>query len=72
MYKKLLNNTLERSQIEILHTGRAHKYGHAHLGPKRWYREISNISEKLKIQAERRKFRMGSKGSVDCVNQLNI
>ena len=34
VYKKLCANPVARSRLENLHAARAHKYGHAHFGPK--------------------------------------
>ena len=39
VYKKLCANPGARSRLENLHAARAHKYGHAHFGPKGWYKE---------------------------------
>ena len=72
VYQKLKKDPLARSRLESLHAARAHKYGHAHFGPKYLYKESANVARKLKSQAERRKFRAGLKGLVDFVNQLNI
>ena len=72
VYQKLKKDPLARSRLESLHAARAHKYGHAHFGPKYLYKESANVAKKLKSQAERRKFRAGLKGLVDFVNQLNI
>ena len=72
IYKKLKGDPLARSRIEHLHAARAHKYGHAHFGPKYLFKESVNVAKKLKSQAERRKFRAGLKGLVDFLNQLNI
>ena len=46
--------------------------GYAQFGPKYWYKETKNIAKKFKSQSDRRKFRMGLKGLVDFINQLNI
>ena len=72
IYNKLLNDPVARSQLENLHAARAFKYGFAQFGPKFWYKESKNIAKKFKAQSERRKFRMGLKGLVDFINQLNI
>ena len=72
IYEKLQTDPLARSCLENLHAARAHKYGHAHLGPKSWYKESTSLSTKLKSQADRRKFRAGLKGLIDFLNQLNI
>ena len=72
IYNKLLNDPVARSQLENLHAARAFKYGYAQFGPKFWYKETKNIAHKFKAQADRRKFRMGLKGLVDFINQLNI
>ena len=72
VYDKLIDDPLARSRIENLHAARAHKYGHAHFGAKFWYKEALNLSKKFKSQADRRKFRIGLKGLVDFLNQLNI
>ena len=72
IYKKLVGDPLARSRIENLHAARAHKYGHAHFGPKYWYKESLNLAKKWKSQDDRRKFRVGLKGLVDFLNQLNI
>ena len=71
VYKKLLGDPLARSRIENLHAARAHKYGHAQFGPKSWYQETLNLAKKWKSQDDRRKFRMGLKGIVYFLNQLN-
>ena len=72
VYKKLLKDPMARSQLENLHAARAHKYGFSQFGSKFWYKESKNISRKLKSQADRRKFRIGLKGLIDFINQLNI
>ena len=72
VYKKLAADPLARSRIENLHAARAHKYGHAQFGPKFWYRESLNLAKKWNSQDDRRKFRIGLKGLVDFLNQLNI
>ena len=72
IYEKLVADPLARSRMENLHAARAHKYGHAHFGSKFWYKESLNLSKKFKSQADRRKFRIGLKGLVDFLNQLNI
>ena len=72
VYEKLCANPLARSRLENLHAARSHKYGHAHFGPKTWYKESTNLAKKFKSQAHRRKFRVGLKGLVDFLNQLNI
>ena len=72
VYEKLQTDPLARSRLENLHAARAHKYGHAHFGPKSWYKESTSLSKRLKSQADRRKFRAGLKGLIDFLNQLNI
>ena len=72
IYNKLLNDPVARSQLENLHAARAYKYGYAQFGPKFWYKESKNIAKKFKSQEDRRKFRIGLKGLVDFINQLNI
>ena len=72
VYKKLKNDPLARSRLENLHAARAHKYGHSHFGAKAWYKESTNLASRFKTQADRRKFRVGLKGPVDFLNQLNI
>ena len=72
VYKKLEKDPLSRSRLENLHAARAHKYGYAHFGPKRLFRESTKLAKKLKSQAERRKFRAGLKGLLDFLNQLNL
>ena len=72
VYKKLLKDPMARSQLENLHAARAHKYGFSQFGSKFWYKESKNISRKLKTQADRRKFRIGLKGLIDFINQLNV
>ena len=61
VYEKLCANPLARSRLENLHAARSHKYGHAHFGPKTWYKESTNLAKKFKSQAHRRKFRVGLK-----------
>ena len=72
IYEKLRRDPMARSRLESLYAAKAYKYGHAHLGRKCWYKEAQNIATKLKSQADRRKFRMGLKGLIDFINQLNI
>ena len=72
IFEKLVGDPLARSRIENLHAARAHKYGHAHFGPKYWYKESLNLAKKWRSQDDRRKFRAGLKGLVDFLNQLNI
>ena len=72
VYEKLLKDPLARSQLENLHAARAHKYGYAHFGSKFWYKESKNLARKFKSQTDRRKFRIGLKGLIDFINQLNI
>ena len=72
VYNKLLKDPMARSQLENLHAARAHKYGYAEFGSKFWYKESKNISRKFKSQTDRRKFRIGLKGLIDFINQLNI
>ena len=49
IYKKLKGDPLARSRIEHLHAARAHKYGHAHFGPKYLFKESVNVAKKNKI-----------------------
>ena len=72
VFKKLKNNISARSNLSAIHSARSHKYGHVQFGPKSWYKESSNISEKLTSQEDRRKFRQGLKCNVDFLNQLNM
>ena len=72
MFEKLKTDPLARSRLENLHAGRAFKYGYTQFGAKSWYRESPNVSNKLRTQADRRKFRAGLKSDVDFLNQLNI
>ena len=72
IYEKLRGDPLARSRIENLHAARAHKYGHAQFGPKFWYRDSLHMATKWKSQDDRRKFRIGLKGLIDFLNQLNI
>ena len=69
VFKKLKNNISARSNLSEIHSARSHKYGHVQFGPKSWYKESSNISEKLTSQEDRRKFRQGLKCNVDFLNQ---
>ena len=72
IFKKVQTDPLARSRLENLHAARAHKYGHAHYGPKSWYKESTALAKKFRSQADRRKFRVGLKGLIDFLNQLNI
>lgn len=72
LFKKLKNNPSARSKLSSIHAARAHKYGHVQFGPKSWYKETVNISEKLTSQEDRRKFRQGLKCNVEFLNQLNM
>ena len=58
--------------MSTIHSARSHKYGHVQFGPKSWYKESNNISEKLSSQEDRRKFRQGLKCNVEFLNQLNM
>ena len=71
-FKKLKNNPSARSSLASIHSARSYKYGHVHFGPKSWYKESSNVSEKLTSQEDRRKFRQGLKCDIDFLNQLNM
>ena len=71
-FKKLRKDPLARSRLENVHSARGFKYGFAHFGSKHWFKEKDNLAKKLKIQADRRKFRIGLKADVDFINQLNI
>ena len=72
VYNKLLRDPLARAQLENIHAARAHKYGYAQFGSKFWYKESKNLARKFKSQTDRRKFRIGLKGLIDFINQLNI
>ena len=72
LFKKLKNNISARSKLSEIHSARSHKYGHVQFGPKSWYKESTNISEKLTSQEDRRKFRQGLKCNVEFLNQLNL
>ena len=72
LFKKLKNNVKARSKLSTIHAARSHKYGHVQFGPKSWYKESDNISEKLTEQGDRRKFRQGLKCNVEFLNQLNM
>ena len=72
VFKKVQTDPLARSRLENLHAARAHKYGHAHFGPKSWYKESTSLATKFRSQANRRKFQVGLKGLIDFLNQLNI
>ena len=72
IYEKLQTDPLARSRLENLHAAKAHKYGHAHFGPKSWYKESTFLATRFKSQADRRKFRAGLKALIDFLNQLNI
>ena len=71
-FEKLRKNPVERSRLENIHAARGHRYGTVHLGPKKWYQDIWNLSLNLKTQSDRRKFRAGLKGDIDFLNQLNM
>ena len=51
LFKKLKNNIAARSKLSSIHAARAYKYGHVQFGPKSWYKESNNISEKLTLIA---------------------
>ena len=53
IFQKLQKDPLARTRLENLHAARAHKYGHAHFGPKSLYKESTNVAKKFKSQAER-------------------
>ena len=72
LFKKLKNNPSARSKLSAIHSARSYKYGHVQFGPKSWYKEAVNISEKLSSQEDRRKFRQGLKCNVEFLNQLNM
>ena len=72
VFKKSKNNIAARASLSSIHAARAYKYGHVQFGPKSWYKESANISEKLTAQEDRRKFRQGLKCNVDFLNQLNM
>ena len=72
LFKKLRNNPSARSNLSVIHSARSHKYGHVQFGPKSWYKECENVSEKLTSQEDRRKFRQGLKCNVEFLNQLNL
>ena len=72
LFEKLRKDPKGRARLENLHAARAFKYGSAHLGQKFWYKDSKNVAAKLKTQSDRRKFRIGLKGDVDFLNQLNI
>ena len=72
IFQRLKVDRHARSRLENIHAARAFKYGHTHLGKKSWYRESASLGKELKTQASRRKFRIGLKGDVDFLNQLNI
>ena len=72
VYEKLLKDPLARAQLENLHAARSHKYGYAHFGSKFWDKESKNVARKFKSQTDRRKLRIGLKGLIDFINQLNI
>ena len=72
VFKKLKNNPAARASLSSIHAARTFKYGHVQFGPKSWYRESANVSEKLTSQEDRRKFRQGLKCNVDFLNQLNM
>ena len=66
------NSISARSSLSAIHAARSHKYGHVQFGPKTWYKDSENISEKLTTQDDRKKFRQGLKSNVDFLNQLNL
>ena len=72
IFKKLLNNPTARTNLASIHAARSHKYGHVQFGPKKWYKEATNVSKKLSRQEDRRKFRQGLKSNIDFLNQLNL
>ena len=72
IFKKLKNNVAARASLSSIHAARAYKYGYVQFGPKSWYKESANVSEKLTEQEDRRKFRQGLKCDVDFLNQLNM
>ena len=72
LFKKLKSSISARSSLSAVHAARAHKYGHVQFGPKTWYKDSENISEKLTSQDDRKKFRQGLKSDVDFLNQLNL
>ena len=72
LFKKLKNNVKARSKLSTIHSARSYKYGHVHFGPKSWYKERDNISEKLSVQEDKRKFRQGLKCNVDFLSQINM
>ena len=72
LFKKLKNNPSARASLASIHAARSYKYGQVHFGPKSWYKESSNVSEKLTSQEDRRKFRQGLKCDIDFLNQLNM
>ena len=72
LFKKLKSSISARSSLSAIHAARAYKYGHVQFGPKTWYKDSENISEKLTSQEDRKKFRQGLKSDVDFLNQLNL
>ena len=72
IFQRLKVDRHARCRLENIHAARAFRYGHTQLGKKSWYRESVSVSKKLKTQVDRRKFRIGLKGDVDFLNQLNI
>ena len=56
LFKKLKSSVTARSNLASIHSARAHKYGHVQFGPKSWYKESSNISNKLTSQEDRKNF----------------
>ena len=49
LFKKLKNSIAARSHLSSIHTAKAHKYGHVQIDPKSWYKESSNISNKINV-----------------------
>ena len=65
VFKKLLNDPSARSKLESLHTARSFKFGAAHFGNKKWYKEARLVSNKLKSHTDRRKLGKASKGMLN-------
>ena len=72
IFKKLKNDPTARTNLASIHAARSHKYGYIQFGPKNWYKESLNVSQKFASQVDRRKFRQGLKCNVDFLNQLNM
>ena len=53
LFKKLKNNVAARSKLSSIHAARSHKYGHVQFGPKKQYKESSNISRKMTKRQEK-------------------